>query len=123
MWLVLLYLAAIVAANLSVAYFGPASTIVNAFLFIGLDITTRDMLHERWENKNFWLRMGSLIAVGAALSWLLASDNVIVIPKTGNRERLRENLAAVETRLTFAQLAELDQLFPPPKGPRALEML
>jgi len=59
----------------------------------------------------------------AALAWLLASDDVIVIPKTGNRERLRENLAAVEIRLTTAQLAELDQLFPPPKGPRALEML
>ncbi len=58
-----------------------------------------------------------------ALAWLLASDDVIVIPKTGNRERLRENLAAVEIRLTTAQLAELDQLFPPPKGPRPLEML
>lgn len=69
--LVLLYLAAIVAANLSVAYFGPVSTIVNAFLFIGLDITTRDMLHERWENKYLWLRMGALIAGGSALSWLL----------------------------------------------------
>jgi diketogulonate reductase-like aldo/keto reductase len=59
----------------------------------------------------------------AALSWLLASDDVIVIPKTSNRERLRENLAAVEIRLTTAQLAELDQLFPPPKAPRPLEML
>ena len=58
-----------------------------------------------------------------ALAWLLASDDVIVIPKTGNRERLRENLAAVEIRLTTAQLSELDQLFPPPKGPRPLEML
>ena len=58
-----------------------------------------------------------------ALAWLLASDDVIVIPKTSNRERLRENLAAVEIRLTTAQLAELDQLFPPPKGPRPLEML
>jgi diketogulonate reductase-like aldo/keto reductase len=58
-----------------------------------------------------------------ALGWLLASDDVIVIPKTSNRERLRENLAAVEIRLTTAQLAELDQLFPPPKGPRPLEML
>jgi len=58
-----------------------------------------------------------------ALAWLLASDDVIVIPKTGNRERLRENLAAAEIRLTTAQLAELDQLFPPPKGPRPLEML
>ena len=58
-----------------------------------------------------------------ALAWLLASDDVIVIPKTSNRERLRENLPAVEIRLTTAQLAELDQLFPPPKGPRPLEML
>ncbi len=69
--LIVLYLAAIVAANLSVAYFGPVSTIVNAFLFIGLDITTRDMLHERWEHKNLWLKMAALITSGAALSWLL----------------------------------------------------
>ena len=59
----------------------------------------------------------------AALAWLLASDDIIVIPKTSQRERLRENLAALEIRLTTAQLAELDQLFPPPKGPRPLEML
>jgi len=59
----------------------------------------------------------------AALSWLLASDDVIVIPKTSHRERLRENLAALDIQLTTAQLAELDQLFPPPKGPRPLEML
>jgi aldehyde reductase len=59
----------------------------------------------------------------AALAWLLARDDVIVIPKTSHRERLRENLAALKIRLTTAQLAELDQLFPPPKGPRPLEML
>jgi diketogulonate reductase-like aldo/keto reductase len=59
----------------------------------------------------------------AALAWLLASDDVIVIPKTSHRERLRENLAALEIRLTPSQLAELDQLFPPPTGPRPLEML
>lgn len=69
--LVLLYLAAIVAANLSVAYFGPVSTIVNAFLFIGLDLTTRDMLHERWERKHLWWKMAALITGGSALSWLL----------------------------------------------------
>jgi len=72
--LVLLYLVAIVAANLSVAYFGPASAIINAFLFIGLDITTRDMLHERWENEHLWWRMGGLIAAGSVLSWLLNRD-------------------------------------------------
>jgi len=64
-----------------------------------------------------------MTAATAALAWLLASDDVIVIPKTSHRERLRENLAALKIRLTTAQLAELDQLFPPPKGPRPLEML
>lgn len=72
--LVVLYLAAIVAANLSVAYFGPWSTIVNAFLFIGLDITTRDMLHEKWEHKHLWWKMAALITGGSALSWILNRD-------------------------------------------------
>ena len=45
---VVLYLFAIVAANLLVARFGPSVTIINAFLFIGLDLTTRDGLHEAW---------------------------------------------------------------------------
>ena len=59
----------------------------------------------------------------AALAWLLASDDVIVIPKCGRRERLQENLGAMEHHLTATQLAELDRVFPPPAGPRALEML
>jgi diketogulonate reductase-like aldo/keto reductase len=59
----------------------------------------------------------------AALAWLLAKDDVIVIPKCGNRARLTENLGALEHPLSAAQLAELDRLFPPPFGPSALEML
>lgn len=59
----------------------------------------------------------------AALGWLLAQDEVIVIPKTGRRDRLRENIAALDCRLSAAQLAELDQLFPPPQRARPLEML
>lgn len=58
-----------------------------------------------------------------ALAWLLASDDIIVIPKTSSCDRLRENFAALQTRLTSGQLAELDALFPPPKGPRPLEMI
>ncbi len=58
-----------------------------------------------------------------ALAWLLAADDVIVIPKTGRRQRLQENYTAVERPLTSAQLVELDRLFPPPTGPRPLEML
>ncbi|MFN7087502.1 MAG: aldo/keto reductase [Burkholderiales bacterium] len=59
----------------------------------------------------------------AALAWLLARDDVIVIPKCAHRERLRENAGALERHLTAEQLAELDALFPPPTGPRPLEML
>ena len=57
------------------------------------------------------------------LAWLLAYDDVIVIPKTGHRDRLKENIGALDHRLTQAQLAELDRLFPPPMGPSSLEML
>jgi diketogulonate reductase-like aldo/keto reductase len=45
------------------------------------------------------------------------------IPKTGRRERSKENLGALDRPLTAPQLAELDRLFPPPAGPRPLEML
>lgn len=43
---VIMYLVAIVLANLTVAAFGPRMVIVNAFLFIGLDLTARDRLHD-----------------------------------------------------------------------------
>ena len=59
----------------------------------------------------------------AALAWLLAADDVIVIPKSGQRERLRQNLGALDHALGATQLAELDDLFPPPRGARPLAML
>ncbi len=59
----------------------------------------------------------------AALAWLLAKDGVIVIPKTARVDRLKENIGALELRLSQEQQAELDQIFAPPKGPRPLEML
>ncbi|MGO4808412.1 aldo/keto reductase [Cupriavidus sp. 2MCAB6] len=59
----------------------------------------------------------------AALGWLLAQDNVIAIPKTSHRERLRENHGALALRLSPQQLAALDVAFPPPRGPHPLEML
>jgi diketogulonate reductase-like aldo/keto reductase len=59
----------------------------------------------------------------AALAWLLVRDDVIVIPKTGRRARLKENLGALDRVLTGEQLAELDRLFPPPGQASSLEML
>lgn len=70
--LVSLYLLAIVLANLSVAHFGANATIINAFLFIGLDLSTRDYLHEIWgKGWGLFLRLGLLILTGSILSALL----------------------------------------------------
>jgi aryl-alcohol dehydrogenase-like predicted oxidoreductase len=49
-----------------------------------------------------------------ALAWLLhRGEDVVPIPGTRRIERLDENAAAVDIDLTEAQLAELDELFPP----------
>ena len=58
-----------------------------------------------------------------ALAWLLDKDDVIVIPKCSSVVRVEENAAARDIKLTSAQLAELDRIFPPPSRARALEML
>jgi diketogulonate reductase-like aldo/keto reductase len=59
----------------------------------------------------------------AALGWLLAQDGVVAIPKTASAARLAENLVVLARPLDAAALAELDRLFPPPKGPVPLEMI
>jgi len=70
-----------------------------------------------------WARRHGRTPAQAALGWLLAQDDVIVIPKTGRRERVEENAAALERPLTPAELAELDALFPPPRGRQPLAMI
>ena len=59
----------------------------------------------------------------ASLAWLLAQDEVIVIPKSGNPARVRENAGSLKHALSPRQLAELDAIFPPPSKARPLEML
>jgi diketogulonate reductase-like aldo/keto reductase len=61
--------------------------------------------------------------VQVALAWLLAKDGVIVVPRTGKRAHLLENLQALDHPLGAEPLAELDRLFPPPSEPRPLEMI
>lgn len=69
--LIFAYLFAIGLANLSIAHFGPDAAILNAFLFIGLDLTARDALHERWQHNHLRRNMAALIVSGSVLSWLL----------------------------------------------------
>ena len=59
----------------------------------------------------------------AALGWLLAQDDVIVIPKTASAQRVQENFATLQHPLDAAAVAELDHLFPRPRGPVPLDML
>jgi diketogulonate reductase-like aldo/keto reductase len=72
---------------------------------------------------NEFSRRHGMTPVETALSWLLSHRDVVAIPKTGRRGRLRENVAALARDLTPAQLVELDRLFPPPARARPLEML
>ena len=71
---VIIYLTAIIAANLLVSRFGPAVAVINAFLFIGLDLTARDHLHEAWKGRGLVWKMVVLIGTGSLLSWFLNRD-------------------------------------------------
>lgn len=71
MFAVVVYCAAMVGANLSVAAFGPWVSPFNAFLLIGLDLSLRDHLHDRWSGAGLWPRMLALIASAGAISYLL----------------------------------------------------
>lgn len=74
MFYIVMYLAAIVCANLIIAQFGPVMAIPVAFLFIGLDLTARDHLHEAWHRRGLVWKMALLIGAGSALSWFLNRD-------------------------------------------------
>jgi diketogulonate reductase-like aldo/keto reductase len=58
-----------------------------------------------------------------ALAWLLQRGDTIAIPKAVRTEHLRENFAAASIEPDGAALAELDRLFPPPRGRQPLAML
>lgn len=65
---VIIYLVAIVLANLTLLLFGPTASIFNAFILIGLDLSLRDKLHDQWYGKNLWLKMLALICGGSAIT-------------------------------------------------------
>ena len=58
-----------------------------------------------------------------ALAWLLAREDTIALPKTGQGKHMRENAAAASIVLDCGQLGRLDALFAPPGGHVPLEML
>lgn len=63
--LIALYIAAMVTANLLVWWLGPWFSPFNSFLLIGLDLTLRDVMHDRLTK---WQMLG-VILVGGAITW------------------------------------------------------
>ncbi len=57
------------------------------------------------------------------LAWVLSHRGIIAIPKTSRLEHLKENYGALELHLDKTDLQELDETFPPPKGPTPLEII
>jgi queuosine precursor transporter len=66
---VAVFVGSIVAANLLVAHFGPWFSPINAFVLIGLDLSLRDWLHDKWRHE-LW-RVGALIATAGVISYVL----------------------------------------------------
>lgn len=103
---VLLYLAAVVAANLIIARFGPAAAIPVAFALIGLDLTARDGLHDAWKNRGLGWKMAALIAAGSLLSWAInrqagpiALASFVAFAATGAADALIYHLLGGKSRL------------------------
>lgn len=73
--LVVVYLAAIIAANLIIGLVGPAAVIPVGLALIGLDLVARDKLHDRLAARGrraLVAGMGALIAAGGAISYGIA---------------------------------------------------
>lgn len=68
---IFLYLSAAIIANLLITWFGPSASIPTAFLLIGLDLTSRDKLHDAWQNNGLIWKMILLIGTGSILSFIL----------------------------------------------------
>ena len=58
-----------------------------------------------------------------ALAWILRQQGLIVIPRAGTQEHVRDNRAALDLELTQEDLAALDRAFSPPTSKQPLEIL
>ena len=64
-----IFVSSIVCANLLVAAFGAWFSVINSFLLIGLDLSLRDKLHDKWDGDP--IKIGGLIAVSGFVSYLI----------------------------------------------------
>ena len=65
----------------------------------------------------------NVTAAQVVLAWFFRQPDVVVIPKAGRPEHIRQNREAHDLQLTVRDFEELDQAFPPPKSRIRLETL
>lgn len=78
--LIAIYIAAMVMANLLVWWLGPWFSPINAFFLIGLDLTMRDVMHERLTR----VQIAAVVVAGGAITWLVnpAARNIAIASAT-----------------------------------------
>lgn len=64
--LIFIYILAMVTANMLVWWLGPWFSPINSFLLIGLDLTLRDIMHDRFTR----LQMLLVILIGGYMTWV-----------------------------------------------------
>lgn len=69
--IIVIYIFAIVLANFLVAALGPWFSPINAFLLIGLDLTLRDRIHDKWQGAQLWPKMLLMIISAGIISYLI----------------------------------------------------
>ena len=90
----IIFITALVIANLLVALISPWFSLVNSFFLIGLDLSIRDKLHDSWKNQ-LPLKMGVLILASSGISYFLN-------PATG--------MIAIASFVAFALAMSIDTL-------------
>lgn len=93
-------------ANLSVAHFGAWIAPINAFLFIGLDLTARDRLHDVWHRRGLAWKMATLIIAGSVLTVMLNRG----AGRIALASCLAFALAAISDTLVYALLGQRTRL-------------
>ncbi len=81
-------------------------SIINAFLFIGLDLSCRDRLHEAWAGHNLVWKMLGLIAAGSVITvalntgaWRIALASTVAFAAAATVDAVLYHLLFYQRRL------------------------
>lgn len=62
-------------------------------------------------------------AAQVALAWVIRDSNILAIPKAVQPEHVHENAATLDVRLSDAEIAAIDDAFPPPSMDEPLDIV